>query len=101
MKDVAEDLKDEIEKIEGILDVKINGGLEREVHVDVDMNKLNHYHVRFEDIISAIENENRTIPGGTIDVNNSSFMVRVPGEFTEPCATGYFQTTPGRGRSGY
>ena len=84
LKDIAEDLKDEIEKIEGILDVKINGGLEREVHVDVDMNKLNHYHVRFEDIITAIENENRTIPGGTIDVNNSSFMVRVPGEFKEP-----------------
>ena len=84
LKDVAEDLQDEIEKIEGILSVKINGGLEREVHVDVDINKLNHYNVRFDDIITAISDENRTIPGGTIDVNNSSFMVRVPGEFKEP-----------------
>jgi multidrug efflux pump len=84
LKDVAEDLQDEIEKIEGILSVKINGGLEREVHVDVDLNKLNHYNVRFDDIITAISDENRTIPGGTIDVNNSSFMVRVPGEFKEP-----------------
>ena len=84
LKDVAEDLQDDIEKIEGILSVKINGGLEREVHVDVDLNKLNHYNVRFDDIITAISDENRTIPGGTIDVNNSSFMVRVPGEFKEP-----------------
>ena len=84
LKDVAEDLKDDIEKIEGILSVKINGGLEREVHVDVDVNKLSHYNVRFDDIIAAISDENRTIPGGSIDVNNSSFMVRIPGEFKEP-----------------
>ena len=84
LKDVAEDLKDDIEKVEGVLDVKIKGGLEREVKVDVDLYKLNHYNVRFRDIISSIMDENRTIPGGTIDVNQSSFMVRVPGEFSEP-----------------
>ena len=84
LKEVAEDLQDEIEKVEGVLEVKINGGIEREVQVDVDVNKLSHYNVRFKDIISSIVNENRTIPGGTIDVNNSSFMVRVPGEFSEP-----------------
>ncbi|MCH7900016.1 MAG: efflux RND transporter permease subunit, partial [Acidobacteria bacterium] len=84
LKDLAEDLKDEIEKIEGILDIKIKGGIEREVKVDVDINKLNHYNIRFKDIIESIIDENKTIPGGTIDVNNSSFMVRVPGEFIEP-----------------
>ncbi|MEJ2195460.1 MAG: efflux RND transporter permease subunit [Ignavibacteriaceae bacterium] len=84
LKDVAEDLKDEIEKVEGVLDVKVKGGIEREVKVDVDINKINHYNVRFDDIISSIMDENRTIPGGTIDINNSSFMVRVPGEFNKP-----------------
>ncbi len=84
LKDIAEDLKDEIEKVDGVLDVKINGGLEREVQVDVDINKLNHYNVRFDDIIGAIVDENKTIPGGSIDVNNSSFLVSVPGEFEKP-----------------
>lgn len=84
LKDVAEDLKDEIEKVDGILDVKINGGLEREVQIDVDINKLNHYNVRFDDIITAVMDENKTIPGGSIDVNKSSFLVRVPGEFEKP-----------------
>lgn len=84
LKDIAEDLQDEIEKVSGVLDVKINGGIEREVQVDVDLNKLNHYNVRFDDIINAINNENRTIPGGSIDVNNSSFLVRIPGEFNKP-----------------
>jgi len=84
LKDIAEDLKDEIEKVDGVLDVKISGGLEREVKIDVDINKLNHYNVRFDDIISAVTDENKTIPGGSIDVNNSSFLIRVPGEFDKP-----------------
>lgn len=84
LKDIADDLKDEIENIEGVLEVKISGGLEREVKVDVDINKLIHYNIRFDDIIEAIENENRTIPGGSIDLDRQSFLVRIPGEFDKP-----------------
>lgn len=84
LKDIAEDMKEDIENIEGVLDVKISGGLEREVKVDVDLDELIHYNVRFDDVIDAIREENQTIPGGLVDVNNSSFLVRVPGEFSKP-----------------
>lgn len=84
LKDVAEDLEEDIENLDGVLDVKISGGLEREVKVDVDVNKLNYYNIRFDDITAAISDENRTIPGGSIDVNNASFLVRIPGEFDKP-----------------
>jgi len=84
LKDIAEDMKDDIENISGVLEVKISGGLEREVKVDVDINKLVHYNIRFDDVIDAIRNENKTIPGGSIDLGNSSFLVRVPGEFDRP-----------------
>lgn len=84
LKDIGDDIKDEIENIEGVLEVKISGGLEREVKVDVDLNKLTHYNIRFDDVIDAIRNENKTIPGGSIDIGNSSFLVRVPGEFDKP-----------------
>lgn len=84
LKDIAEDLKDEIEKIDGVLEVKISGGMEREVKVDVDVDKLVHYNIRFDDIINSIRDENRNIPGGIIDVNTSSFLVRIPGEFEKP-----------------
>ncbi len=84
LKDIADDIKDDIENINGVLEVKISGGLEREVQVNVDANKLSHYNIRFDDVINAIRNENKTIPGGSIDVENSSFLVRVPGEFDKP-----------------
>ncbi|HRI46645.1 MAG TPA: efflux RND transporter permease subunit [Ignavibacteriaceae bacterium] len=88
LKDIAEDLKDEIEGVEGVLEVKISGGMEREVKVDVDLTKLQHYNIRFDDIINSISNENRNVPGGSIDINSSSFIVRVPGEFKEPYLIG-------------
>ncbi|GMU85376.1 MAG: hypothetical protein AMXMBFR48_06180 [Ignavibacteriales bacterium] len=84
LKDIAEDLKDEFEKVDGVLEVKVSGGMEREVKVDVDVQKLQHYNIRFDDINRAIADENKTIPGGSIDVNQTSFLVRIPGEFTKP-----------------
>ncbi len=84
LKDIAEDVKDELDNINGVLDVKISGGLEREVQVNVDMDKLIHFNIRFDDVINTIRDENQTIPGGIIDVNNSSFLVRIPGEFDQP-----------------
>jgi multidrug efflux pump subunit AcrB len=63
------------------LEVTINGGLEREVKVNVDLGKLKHYNVAFKDVIETIQDENKTIPGGSIEVGNLNYLVRVPGEF--------------------
>jgi multidrug efflux pump len=82
LKDVAEDLRDRLEQIPGILEVRLSGGLEREVRVDVDLARLQYYGIAFGEVISAIRSENVTIPGGSIDVGTQAFMVRVAGEFT-------------------
>lgn len=81
LKQVAEDLKDEIEEIPAVLEVQLSGGLEREVKVDVELAKLKYYGLSFQDVIDAISFENITIPGGNIDVGNIKYLVRVPGEF--------------------
>jgi multidrug efflux pump subunit AcrB len=83
LKKLAEDLQDEIERIPSVLGVSLSGGLEREVQVDVDLAKLKFYGISFEDVIDAIAFENLTVPGGTIDVGDMKYLVRVPGEFEE------------------
>jgi multidrug efflux pump len=83
LKDVAEDLKDRLEQVAGVLDVRLSGGLEREVRVDVDLARLQYYGVAFSDVINAIRSENVTIPGGAIDVGSQAFLVRVAGEFQD------------------
>jgi multidrug efflux pump len=83
LKDVAEELKDRLEQIPAILDVRLSGGLDREVRVDVDLARLKHYGVAFGDVIDKIRSENVTIPGGAIEVGSQEFLVRVAGEFED------------------
>ena len=63
--------------------MRLAGGLEREVKVDVDLGKLKFYGISFTDVIEAIAFENVTVPGGTIDVGDVKYLVRVPGEFED------------------
>ena len=82
LREVAEDLQDQLEQIPSVLEVSLSGGLEREILVAVDLSRLKFYDLAFKDVIDAIRNENVTIPGGSIDVGGMKYLVRVPGEFT-------------------
>ena len=84
LKELGEELQERIESIPAILRVGLRGGLERQVKVDVDLARLQYYNVSFDDVISAIREENVNIPGGTIDVNGVKYLVRVDGEFDDP-----------------
>ena len=84
LKEIAEDLQDELESVPEILRVDVRGGLEREVKVDVHLSRLQFYNLALQDVIDAIAAENVNIPGGSIDVGNQRFLVRVDGEFDDP-----------------
>ena len=82
LKKIADDLQDKFEEIPGVLDVKITGGLEREVKINLNPNRLQYYQLGVEDVLKAVRNENLTIPGGSIKSGKLKYTVRVPGEFT-------------------
>lgn len=84
LKEVAEDLQDELESIPSVLEVDLIGGLEREVQVFVDLKALQGYNVTFSDIVEAIRDENTNIPGGSVDVDRLNYLVRVDGQFKTP-----------------
>ena len=84
LRDVAEDLQDEIEGIAGVLGVDLTGGLTREVQVNVDLAALQATNLAFNDVIQAIQRENTSIPGGSIDVDRQNYLVRVDGEIDDP-----------------
>ena len=81
LKKIAEDLADRIETIPGVLEVRVAGGLEREVKVDVDPDRLIAYNLAIQDVVDAIRRENLTLPGGSVDIGAYKYTVRVPGEF--------------------
>ena len=71
------------------------------MQVDVDLPKLKFYDLAFEDVIDAIRDENVTIPGGTIEVGDVKYLVRVPGEFTSTEVIGDIVIEARRGRPIY
>ena len=81
LKRVAEEMQDEIERIPGILEVSLVGGLEREVRVEADPARLEYYGITLLEIVGAIQMANINLPGGSVDVGEYNYLVRVPSEF--------------------
>jgi multidrug efflux pump subunit AcrB len=86
LKEVGEDLQDQLEGISSVLEASIVGGLTREVQVNVDLAALKSRNVTFNDLITTIQNENTSIPGGSIDMNRLNYLVRVDGQFDDPAS---------------
>jgi multidrug efflux pump len=81
LKELAEDLQDELTRIDGVLDVDLTGGTEREIQVQIIPERLAHYGLAMHDVVGALGDENVNIPGGNVEVGRGNFLLRVPGEF--------------------
>ncbi len=84
LQNLAEDLQDQIESITGVLEARISGGLEREIHVEFDLDRVGAYNVPFSSIINSLTRGNVNMPGGSMDIGEGKYLVRVPEEFKHP-----------------
>jgi len=84
LKEIAEDLQDDIESIPGVLEAEVTGGLEREIRVEPDPDKLAYYGLSILGLQSVIAKENQNVSGGAIRMGDGRFQLRVPGEFQSP-----------------
>jgi multidrug efflux pump len=84
LKQIAEALKDDVEAIPGVNRVQVIGGREREVHVYVDPRRLAAFELGLTDVVTAVQRENLTIPGGEVDVGRLKYLVRIPAEIRDP-----------------
>ena len=80
LKEIAEDLKDQLKAIPGVLEVTRIGGLEKEVQIRVDPEKMQYFHLDLNIVSDTIAHENKTIPGGTVKVGPRELFINVPGE---------------------
>ncbi|MCM8761156.1 MAG: efflux RND transporter permease subunit, partial [Candidatus Omnitrophica bacterium] len=74
-------IKDELEKVEGVASATISGGLEREIQVEVDQNKLQSRGIPILDVSKAIGSANLNYPAGTIKETFYEYLIRTLGEF--------------------
>ncbi|UYZ61889.1 efflux RND transporter permease subunit [Hymenobacter weizhouensis] len=83
LKRYADDFQDKIEALPEISRVDIVGALEQQVNVDVDLYKMQAARLGFNDVARAIQSENLTISGGSVEVGAQKRAVRVAGQYAK------------------
>ena len=78
----AEDrLKPDLEAVEGSAAVKVSGGLEEEIQVQVDQQRLAQLNLGIEVITNRLRAENVNLSGGRLEQGTQRFLVRTLNEF--------------------
>ena len=79
---LAEDrIKTDLEAEEGTAAVKVSGGLEDEIEIRVDQQKLSQLGISIDQIAARIRAENVNLSGGRLEEGNQRFLVRTLNEF--------------------
>ncbi len=78
-----EDLKKKLEPVAGVAAVKVGGGLEDEIQVDIDQQKLAQLNLPIDNVIKRLKDENINISGGRLEEGSQRFLVRTVNQFAD------------------
>ncbi|WP_235565752.1 MULTISPECIES: efflux RND transporter permease subunit [unclassified Lysobacter] len=76
-----DDLKKKLEPVEGVAAVKVGGGLEDEIQVDIDQQKLAQLNLPIDTVIQRLQQENINISGGRLEEGSQRYLVRTVNQF--------------------
>ncbi|MEM6807768.1 MAG: efflux RND transporter permease subunit [Pseudomonadota bacterium] len=76
-----DDLKDQLESVEGVAAAKVSGGLEDEIQVRVDQQKLAQLDLSISEVAERLRAENVNLAGGRLEQGLRRFLVRTVNEF--------------------
>ncbi len=83
LREIAQnDLSPRLERVAGVAAVTINGGLRRQIHVDLSREKITALNLTPERVVQILRTENQNIPLGEINDADRTLLLRSPGQFT-------------------
>ncbi len=83
--DVADhQIKRRIESLNGVGDVQIVGGRQREIEIWIDPDKMRAYNVTAADVAAAVRAQNLEVPGGRVNEGTRELTVRTMGRIVKP-----------------
>ncbi|MDD2238080.1 MAG: efflux RND transporter permease subunit, partial [Kiritimatiellae bacterium] len=94
-------LRDRISTIPGVADVTLIGGEKREVHVLIDRDKLAARGLTSMDVVSAIEQNVRTIPSGRVKEGDTEYSVKFDADYPEVQRIGDLEIANSNGQRCY
>lgn len=91
--------KERLQRAEGVSEVTLHGGRDKEITVEVDSSKLRFYNLSLNQIISKVKGENILLPAGTVYNEKTQTDVRMLAQYTLPDEIRTLQVTNGDGIS--
>jgi HAE1 family hydrophobic/amphiphilic exporter-1 len=74
----------QLERIGGVGEVRVVGGLDRAINVWIDAERLAAYQISIAQIRQALERQNTDVPGGNVTTGKEELTLRTLGRFTDP-----------------
>jgi len=81
---VDEQIVDPLKRVEGVASVTAGGGLQRQIRVDIDRDKLAALNLSVTEMNMALAAQNISTPGGNIKTGYKDYLLRTPEEFSSP-----------------
>ena len=78
------EIRQYLERVEGVADLFIGGGRERQMHVIVNPGKLSSHSLTINDFINVLQRENVDISAGTMGVGRRNYRIRTVAQFRSP-----------------
>lgn len=79
---VKDKVQPELSKIDGVAQVTLVGGDEREIRVNLDLDKVRGYGLSVYQVTNIIKASNIDVPTGNVKAENAEYVVRVAGKLT-------------------
>ena len=76
---IARELRDAVEGIDGVLEVAIRGEREELMEIQLDPTVMETYRISFQEVAAAIERNNQLIPAGSVHAGAGRIGLLVPG----------------------
>jgi len=83
-----DEVRQYIERVEGVADLFIGGGTRTEMHVTVKPERLAAFGITMNNVIAALNAENVNVSAGNIGVGRRDYRIRTTGEFKSPAELG-------------
>ena len=78
------EVKGYLERVPGVSDLMVFGGIDEELQVLVDTEKMASYGLTYDDILNVIGSENVNTSAGVMGVGRKNYRIRTTAEFTTP-----------------
>lgn len=92
-------LTNDFTKADGVSDVELSGGRDKEIAVKVDRDRLSYYGISMNDIISALKRENKLAPSGSSYTDRRQTQIRLDGQYASVADIKQIHLTAANGES--